>query len=427
MGVRVGSRHRFRGWRPLPLMLLSLLATLPASAWELDARLKWFGSLTALPEEDLQRQQTGTPEYADDVDLRLMLRHRRGPVQLIVDHSTTLSRSDAVRVPGGTFRTLDQVPESDKRRVMDLTWEIDEGKRHRLLHRLDRLAVRYSPGAWSLTVGRDAVSWGNGLVFQALDLFNPFAPTAVDKDYKTGDDLMLLERLFPSGGDLQVLAVGRRDAEGDVSRDAASLAGKWRVFAGEGEVEFVAARHYEDQVYGLALRWPLGSALVRSDLAATRLKSGTWKLSGLLNMDYSFVLGERNVYVFGEYFHNSFGVRELPDAAIDYPEPLIQRLGRGELFNLMRDYLAAGTSIEWHPLWNHTTTLIGNLQDASLLLQTQLSFEPSDNQRVELGLVHPIGGRGDEFGGVPLARDEAGSVLTVGGGTSAYFRWVYYL
>jgi hypothetical protein len=131
--------------------------------------------------------------------------------------------------------------------------------------------------------------------------------------------------------------------------------------------------------------------------------------------------------VFGEYFHNSFGVRELPDAAIDYPEPLIQRLGRGELFNLMRDYLAAGASIEWHPLLNHTTTLIGNLQDASLLLQTQLSFDPSDHQLIELGLVHPIGGRGDEFGGVPVARDEAGSVLTVGGGTSAYFRWVYYL
>ena len=419
------SRHWLSSW--LLLAISTLLVAVPAAAWEMDARLKWFGSLTALPEEDLLRQDTGTPEYADDIDLRLMVRHRQGPMQLIVDHSTTLSRAESTRFPGVPLRTLDRVPESDKRRVMDLTWELDEGGRHRLLHRLDRLAVRYSPGAWSLTLGRDAVSWGNGLVFQTLDLFNPFSPTAVDKDYKTGDDLLLLEHLFPGGSDLQVLAVGRRDAQGKVSRDAASLAGKWRLFVGEGEVELLAGKHYEDAVYGLAVRWPLGSAMVRSDLAATRLNSGNWKLSGLLNVDYSLVLGGRNVYVYGEYFHNGFGVRELPDGVIDYPLPLVERLGRGELYNLMRDYLAVGANVEWHPLWNHTTTLIGNLRDASVLLQTQLSFEPTDHQRIDLGVVHPMGGRGDEFGGVPLTRDPAGSVLTAGGGTSAYFRWVYYL
>ncbi len=413
-------------WARKGLGILALWVTTTANAWEVDARFKWFGSLTALPEEDLQRQATGTPAYTDDFDLRLMVRHRQGPVSLILDHSTTLSRSDNPRAPEVPWLTLDQSANSDERRLLDLTWELDEGKRHRLLHRFDRLAVRYDGNGWAVTAGREAVSWGNGLVFQPLDLFNPFAPTTVDRDYKTGHDLILVERLFPGGSDLQLLAVARRDAEGAFASDVSSLAGKWHVALGEGEVELIAAAHYDDQVYGLGWRWPVGGALVRSDLTATRLQSGTWKISGIVNADYSFVIGGRNLYVFGEYFHSSFGVRELPEPGVEYPQPLLERLGRGELFNLMRDYLATGVTVEWHPLWNHATTLMGNLQDASLLLQSQLSFDPSDQQRLDLGVVHPFGSRGNEFGGVPAARDPSGSPLTVGGGTSAYLRWVYY-
>ena len=38
--------------------------------------------------------------------------------------------------------------------------------------------------------GRQAITWGNGLVFNAMDIFNPFDPAAVDKEYKTGDDMI---------------------------------------------------------------------------------------------------------------------------------------------------------------------------------------------------------------------------------------------
>jgi hypothetical protein len=58
-----------------------------------------------------------------------------------------------------------------------------------------------------------------------------------------------------------------------------------------------------------------------------------------------------------------------------------------------------------------------------VLLQTQVSHEPDDHQRVELGLVQPLGRAGDEFGGIPVM----GDALTVGGGTRLYLRWAYYL
>ncbi|MEZ5557274.1 MAG: hypothetical protein R3E86_01830 [Pseudomonadales bacterium] len=414
------------------LVLLALLACQAASAWELDARLKYFGSVAALPEDDLQRIETGTPDYADGADLRLMFRTQRDGLSLIVDHSTTLLRSDVLNSARAPGLTLDQSATGDDRRLADLTWTLDGGGRHVLLHRFDRLALRYQGRNWRVTAGREAVSWGNGLVFQPLDLFNPFAPTTVDTDYKTGDDLLLVERLFDDGSDLQLLAVGRRDVDHEVSAGASSFAGKWHGFMGEGELELVAARHFRDQVYGTAVRWPLGGALLRSDLVATRLESGTWKLSGIVNLDYSLVIGQRNLYLFGEYFHSSFGVRELPDDPTGYPQALRDRVQRGELFNLMRDYLALGGTLEWHPLWNQTLLLITNLNDGSVLGQTQIAFERGDHQRLELGVVHAFGDPGEEFGGVPVATlppELPGQPLrqiTSGGGTRGYLRWVYY-
>lgn len=400
---------------------LALLATEPVRAVEVDARFKWFGTLGVLPEEDVQRQRSGTPSFDDNFDLRLKLRQRTGKLTLLADHSTTLLRNDGPNF-AGAGNTLDQTAVSDDRRLMDLTWNLDRGDNHRLLHRLDRLALQYRDGPWAVTLGRQAVSWGNGLVFQPMDLFNPFAPTAVDQDYKIGDDIVRLQRSLDGGGSIQLLAVARRDADEDVTAASGSVAGKWHSFVGSGELQLMAGRHYEDHVAAAAWRMPLGGALLRSDLVATRLDSGTWKLSGIVNVDYSLLAGQRNVYLFAEYFHNAFGVRRLPETLAGYPETLIERLGRGELFNLMRDYIAVGGTLEWHPLWSQSLTLIGNLHDASALVHMQISHEPDDHQRLELGVVHPLGRAGDEFGGVPVAT----RAVTAGGATRIYLRWAYY-
>ena len=408
------------------LLGFGLVASAVAAA-DFDARLKWFGAATAFPDHDIQRQLDATPAYDHNLDLRLMWERAWSGLSLQVAHSTTYVAGDSFAFAGAPGTTLEQAPTDDSRRLMDLTWNIDTGDEHQLLHRLDRLALKYRKGNWGLTLGRQAVSWGSGMVFQPMDLFNPFAPTTVDRDYKAGDDLFLLERLFSNGSDLQVLLVGRRDADEDFTGQAGSAAAKWHGFVGEGEIELLFARHVADQVYGATVRWPLGGALVRSDVVATRLREGDWELSMVLNIDYSLELAGHTSYLFAEYFHNGFGVHRLPDSVTELPRPLLDRLERGEVFNLMRDYLAVGGTIEWHPLWNQTLTVIANLSDGSSLVQSQLTFEPGDHQRLELGAVVPIGSRGEEFGGVPVIRDpRMGDVLTTGGGLRGYLRWVYY-
>lgn len=397
-------------------------AAIGVSAAEFDARLKWFTTAAALPAEDFQRQSTGTPTMDHGADLRLLLKEDVGPFRIEIDHSTTWISGDSLGSVGAPQTRLDQSPDSDEQRIMSLTWEIESGNRHRAFHRFDRLAIEYRSGNTAVTMGRQAASWGSGLVFNPLDLFNPFAPTTVDTDYKPGDDLILVERLFSDGSDIQLLGVGRR-ADGDVDKDASSFAAKWHGFAGNTEIEAVAARHFRDDVYGLMVRVPVGGALVRTDLMATRTDADDeWYVSGLINADYSFGLFGRLTYVFGEYFHNDFGLEEIDPNGIVLTDALLDRLSRGELFNVMRDYVAVGMTHQWHPLVGQSMTLIANLDDRSSLFQTSIGYDPGDHSRLEMGIVAPLGSAGDEFGGIPVLPG-----ITTGGGVRGFFRWVYFL
>ncbi len=404
------------------LCLLWLLAASGVSALETSIRFKVFGIAAFLPEHDIQRRLDGTPALDLNGDLRIMFRHNWGAINLLVDHSTTYLSGDSFALANAPQTELDQTPVDDQVRLMDLTFNIEEGSRHRSLHRFDRLALQYRSADWAVTLGRQALSWGNGMVFSPMDLFNPFAPTVVDQDYKAGDDLILVERLFETGSDLQFLAVGRRSGSGDFNGQTDSTAVKWHGFVGDGELELLAAKHYADKVLAISGRLPLGGAMLRSDIVATRLTDGDIKVSGIVNLDYSIAVGDDLLYLFAEYYRNGFGMAKLPASIVTLPDPLQSRLVRGEVFNIMRDYAALGMAVPWHPLVNQSLTLIFNLHDASSLVQTSVSYEPGDHQSLQLGLVKPLGRAGDEFGGVPLP----GNDLTTGGGTRVFFRWQYY-
>jgi hypothetical protein len=408
----------------LPVALvaaLSSLVTAPVAA-ELDLRLKAFGTVRELPDTDAQRAINGEPAVDGNLDLRLLFRQAAGRFEVIADHSTIALAGDTYEAGIASFGTIDQTPTDDDRRALELTWSIDKDDDYRLYHRFDRLALKYRGDDWGFTVGREAVSWGSGKVFNPMDLFSPFSPTTVDRDYKAGDDLVMVDKLFDGGGDIQLLAVFRRDEQGDREADEGSYGIKWRGFAGSAELELAAGQHYEDTIGAVTFRLPIGGALLQTDWVATELdEQDEWKLSGVVNIDYSFLLAERNTYVFAEYFRNGFGRNENRVDLFDLPVYLVERVQRGEVFSLTKDYLAAGGFYEWHPLVNHSLTVLWNLHDDSTLWQTSLSYQPGDRQTLELGVTLTTGSRGDEYG-----RIDVGEGLTTGGGARAFLRWVYF-
>ena len=396
----------------------------------LTFRLKGFASASNVPGTDVYRDSLSNRRNDSSVDLRTMLQHDVGSWSFEAAHTALVQYGDAIML-GQTSSGDEQVVVSDDLRLLNLADDLNDGRRHRALHRLDRLNAQWRSNHWAVTVGRQAVSWGSGIVFQPLDPFNPFAPTAVDRDYKAGDDLVLIERLFDNGHDAQLLHVFRRDRLDSVAGDVASTAAKWHGYAGSFEFEVIAAQHYDTEFFGLSGRVPVGPAVLRSDIAMRRGISqdalhNDWGVLGVINIDVAFPWRGRTVYAFAEYFHNDFGLAELPTPLTALSADLQAGLERGEFFNLMRDYLALGGTFEWHPLLTQQLTVITNLHDSSSLVQMQFAYDVGQNQNMQLGWIGSTGGSGDEFAPITVGMMPTGQSLTQGGGDRVYLRWAGY-
>lgn len=282
----------------------------------------------------------------------------------------------------------------------------DTGKRY-AAHRIDRLSIAYSGEHAVLRLGRQALTWGGGLVFHPMDLFNPFPPNAVDTEYKPGADMLYGQWLFDSGADLQGVVTPRRDPltrRLETDQSAAGL--KWHGFLGAEQqygYQLLLARNYGSDLLGIALSGSLGGATWSAEAVPTRPADGGLRTSWLANLQYAWRCFARNCNGYAEVFHSGFGVGGSGSTLADLPQPLNRRLARGELFTVSHDYLALGLTLEWTPLLDIKPLLIANLDDRSGLLVAQAVRSLSDNASLTLAVQSGIGPSGTEYGGLETA------------------------
>lgn len=317
----------------------------------------------------------------------------------ILKNSPELKKRQSVQVGRGLFPGF---AEEDRTGLFDFsrTFTRNEGFLGR--HRLDRLYFSLVKSRGTLNLGRQALTWGNGLVFHPFDLFNPFSPTAIITDYKTGQDMASL--LLPLGSDaeLDLLYVPGRDRQSSkVGWDASSLAGKLHLFAFGCEFDVLAAHHFQDLVLGFGARGSLENAAWRLDLTWTEPEQSPGYLSLVANIDRSWVWMEKNFYGFFEVYYHGLGVEE-PETVLEKPG-LVARIQRGEIFVLSRVYLAPGMEVELHPLLRAQMNLILNTGDGSGLLQPKLTWDPRADLEVIVGANLYFGDKGSEFGGFDLS------------------------
>lgn len=289
----------------------------------------------------------------------------------------------------------------DDRRLMDLTKTIEDYDNYTLYHRLDRLSFTVQPKWCVVRIGRQAVTWGNGLLFNPMDLFNPFAPTDTAREYKIGDDMVSTQFPVEGLGDVQFLYVPRRNpSNGDVEEDQSSLAGKLHFALGTTEFDIMAAEHFKDEVAGIGGTGYLGNAAWRLDATWTftdKKSDESDFLSLVANIDYSWVWWEKNFYGFVEGFYNGLGD---DDYSVERTDPdIVERLDRGELFTLGRYYLAGHIKVELHPLVNVCLTVINNITDPSGILQPRLTWDVIRDVQLICGGNLFYGGRETEYGG----------------------------
>lgn len=300
-----------------------------------------------------------------------------------------------------------------------------DSDRRRAGVRLDRLVLQTEAGQWRLRAGRDALSFGQGLVYAPLDFFAPFAPVQIDTDYKTGVDLFELTRVFRGGAELRAVTVGRRGDDGGPRLDAGSWALYGKTAVGRVEVSAAAGHHFAEGFGSFGLSIPVGLALARLDLLVSETDAGP-VVSGIVNVDGSLPLGERQLWLFAEAYHNGFGSDALDEglAGLAARAPaLVERAGRGELYALGRNQLAFGASIDLHPLVTQTLLLLHAPDDGSSLLQAAWRWTPDDHRLIDVSLRLPLGPVGSEFGGL---RTAPGATTTLGGHAGLLVRYARY-
>lgn len=285
----------------------------------------------------------------------------------------------------------------------DLTDSLTNSGANQVIQRLDRLSVSYTTTAFVARLGRQALTWGSGLVFHPMDLVNPFQPVATDTAYKRGTDMAYGQWLLEDGSDIQLVMVPHRRHDSN-----APGAGKttWAAFANVvGDTlqwTLLAARDHADGVLGVGVNGPLGGATWNIELIPTFLDGGGTRASALANITQAGMLLNRNLSVFVELYHNGFGAGgDYTVAQLD--SDLLGRLERGQLFVTGRDYVSLGATWEWTPLLQLMPTLILNAHDGSALFDAQLSRSLTENASLKAGLRLPMGGKGTEFGGLELA------------------------
>ena len=266
---------------------------------------------------------------------------------------------------------------------------ISDGSAQALL-RADRLFLSYEKGLFKITLGRQAISFGEGRFFTPLDRVNPFSPATVDREYKPGVDAFRLDGYWGIAGEWTMLIAQKGEWEMDHRVFAARV--KDNLFT--WDIALSALWVEGDQVLGLSFVGPLAELSFYGDFSYTwRVTKGETALEDQMRgetdpfirttfgVDWSWSLGgggRLNI----EFAYLEDGANTIQNYVLTTTDP---RFVRGERWLLGQQYLAINVQQALTPLLNGSVSVISNLVDQSTLLGPNLLWSISDEVSASIG------------------------------------------
>ncbi len=377
------------------ILAASLLAT-PAFADPVSVRLDLGGSFDWAAADSIDALLGYDTRQTLDAKARLMWQGNAGAfgfeTQVLLSYQAGDNVSYTAALAGLT-------PPSPPPSFFDLSTDVFSDSRQSLTASIDRLSVSYASQNFVLKLGRQAVTWGSGLVFRPSDIIAPFAPNAIDTAYKPGVDMAYAQVLFDNGNDIEAVFAPRRAvAGGPMVWEQSTLALRSTLLLGDFDGTALLARDHGDTLLTLGLGGPVGNAAWNVELGQWFLADGSTPLNILANLTNSGTIGEMNITYFAEYFHNGFGVdTSTPLDAL--PTALADRLATGQLFNIGQDFLAMGAQLNVSAALTVSPSIITSLNDGSVFAAVQVGVSQSDNLDISLNASKGFGPNGTEFGG----------------------------
>ena len=273
---------------------------------------------------------------------------------------------------------------------------------------MDRLNLTWERPQFRFTVGRQAITWGVSYFWPVLDLFAPFAPQRIDREYKPGIDALRLTIPVADFSQLELVAAGQGTS---LQRDG-SVGALLRVHLGAADVGLMLGRFHHDTVAGGFVTADVMGSGVRAEVAHTDAgdsydeslgRDRFWRLSAGFDRQLTPTLNLTT-----EVTWNEFGTGHVHDYLFI---ALADRVSRGEVTSLAQHY--AGASLAWqaHPLLTVTASGLWNIDDGSVLAQPYAEWSLADSVAITFGGAFGIGPgpRPGPFG-LALPRSEYGSI-----------------
>jgi len=248
-------------------------------------------------------------------------------------------------------------------------------------HRVYRAYVDIALPQIDLRVGRQRIAWGTAMMWNPMDILNPFDPIQLERQEREGIDAALLDWNL---GDLSRLSlVYASQLSGD------SGAARWRTNVNEFDFSLMAGQFRGDTIGGFDFAGQILNMGIRGEVTRTESVNYGVFTRAVVGADYTFA----NTLSFNvELYFNGEGKADV----LEYQ---FARLFSGEIQSLARRYAGLYMSYEFTPLLTWNSFLIANLDDGSIFSSPNLVYSVSDNAELAVGLQSFTGDEGGEFSG----------------------------
>ncbi|HTL53063.1 MAG TPA: hypothetical protein VL860_10840 [Planctomycetota bacterium] len=354
--------------------------------------------------------------------LRFDLKARYGELanfDLAYDHSAQWSSFDRGTTGfggGGTGLGSGGSPGNSNHlpfRVTPLSDRLVDEDRVVWIHELDRLLFAWHPQWGELTVGRQAIGLGRGVLFSAVDLFAPFAPLAADREWRPGVDAIRAEARVNDTSSVEAMLVG--------DQTWAQSAGLLRArgYLGRADAELLAGIRREEPFAGAVASGAVGDAELHGELLLTRLKhphpdgepfhNDRLAAKAVAGASYNFNIGD-GLSVVGEYFYNGLGATSPRRIARLLANPdFAERSRLGDLPTLTRHAIGLQAAYPFTSTVNGTLNVVFSPRDGSGILSPSTRWEVSESVTLSASGFLPWGARPDrgvirsEYGASPYS------------------------
>jgi len=314
---------------------------------------------------------------------------------------------------GATSRFLPTDAEAPFR-LTQLDWQLcEEPGDFVARHEIDRALVALHPEWGEVTIGRQAIGLGRGVLFSAVDVFNPFSPLEVDREWRRGVDAVRAEYRISQTNYVEVLAAFAETWE------KSALLGRLRGYMGNIDGSLIVGKRGEDTMLGVTTSAAVGDAEIHGELAIFDTPEpqpyGGWfgddHLVGkaVAGSSYTFDIG-KGLTLLGEYHYSGFGVKDASDAAARLRERIFrERFLRGDTQMLGRHAIAAQLSYPLSDILNGSFLILQSPVDGSGVVSPSIRWDLAEDMSLTASAFVPWGdepsaGQLDsEYGATPMS------------------------